>query len=228
MYVEDLAARVRGDNTLLSYSKPYEDTSQPKKLQPFTRALPSSPYEKAWVSLFDEIWLDELRLFSGVLNLGGLLPSSWVENQIVQLLNTTVQNSTQKIIALETTLQSITSVAYSLVVQQLRVGNNLTRLHSMVDVPGQQQTRLGQLRIHASQTFLGFFFVVILLLCILYMSEMTAGLMPSEDHHIVTGNVLDFICLMRGSSLPGLFAEPTHDSSAPEARRDRAEKTNVV
>jgi len=224
MYVEDLAARVRGDNTLLSYSKPYEDTSQPKN---FTRALPSSPYERAWVPLFDEIWLGELRM-SSVTNLGGLLPSSWVEHQIVQLLNTTIQDSTQKVIALETTLQGITSVAYSLLIQQLRVGNNLTRLHSLVDVPGQQQTRLGQLRIHSLQTFLGFFIVVILLLCILYMSEMTAGLMPSEGHHIVTGNVLDFMCLMRGSSLPGLLAESMHDSSAAEGRRDKAEKTNVV
>jgi len=226
MYLEDLTAHVRGDNTLLSYSEPYKDGPQAENLRPFARAFPSSPYERAWSALFDEIWLDESASFLQTFT-GGLLLLSWLESRVLPLLNTTVWNSTEKIMALETYLQTTTSFAYAFLVQQFRVSNNLTHVNSTVDVRGQQQITMAKLHVHASQTFLGLFFVIALFFCVLYTSETRTGLAPPQQRHIIVGDALDFVCLMRGSSLPGLFAEPMVDSSAPEARRDKAEKTNV-
>ena len=223
MYLEDLTAHVRGDSTLLSYTEQYKDGPKAENLRPFARALPSSSYERAWSALFDEIWLDQTSFFVNIF-MGNLLPPSWLENQVLPLLNATVWNSTEKIMALQTYLQTTTSFAYAFLVQQFRVSNNLTHMNSIVDVRGQQQISMAKLHVNASQIFLGLFSVIVLFLCILYTSETGTGLAPSQQRHIIVGDVLDFVCLMRGSSLPGLFAEPIVDS---EARRDKAEKTNV-
>jgi hypothetical protein len=225
MQLENLTANVRGDNTLLSYSEPFDD-SQAANLQPFARDLPSSPYEKAWGPLFDEIWYDEmLQQFSA--NASASV-TDWLERQVLWILDGTTSTPMQKIAALQATLQSITSVAYRLLIQHLRVNGSLTRLDVTVDVQGQQQIPLAKLHVNGSQTVLGLLCVAILFLCVLCAAEMKGGLTPRGDRYIVLGGVLDFMCLMRGSSLPELFAEPKHDPLTPDTRRDKAEKIDVV
>lgn len=221
MYLEDLTAHVRGDNTLLSHS--FND-SQAGKLQPFIRPLPSSPYERAWGPLFDAIWNCQINrnLPPGMEQ----LPYRWLEGLVMELLNGTTSTSSQKVAALEARLQSITSVAYSLLIQQLRVNGNLTNLDA--DVQGLQQTTLAKLHVNSSQTLLGLLCVIILLCCVAYAAQLGDGLTPRGDRYIIVGDVLDLMCLMRGSSLPRLLAEPNTGSSILNARRNKAENINVV
>jgi hypothetical protein len=221
MYLEDLTAHIRGDNALLSHSF---NNSQAENLQPFARPSPSSPYERAWGPLFDAIWNCQINLD---LPPGEeALPPYWLENMVLQLVNETTSASSQKIAALEARLQTLTSVAYSLFIQQLRVKGNLTSLDA--DVQGQQQTPLAKLHVNGSQTVLGFICVIILFFCVAYAAELRDGLMPRGDRYLIAGDALDLMCLMRGSSLPGLLAEPNTDPLIPDARRDQAENINVV
>lgn len=44
---------------------------------------------------------------------------------------------------------------------------------------------------------------------------------------MLSGNVLDMMCLMRGSTLPALLAEAIPVGSVPDSRRDKAEKIHV-
>src|ERR1700733_15366041 len=76
MYLEDLIAHVGGNNTLLSHSL---NNSQDTNLQPFVRALPSSPYERAWGLLFDAIWSSEILASTNRPQFGGeYLPLQWL------------------------------------------------------------------------------------------------------------------------------------------------------
>jgi hypothetical protein len=221
MYLEDLTAHVRGDDALLSHS--FND-SQAGNLHPFARSLPSSPYERAWGPLFDEIWNDETSTGSWFGK--QLLPSFWLECLVMQSLNGTSVNSSQKIAGLEASLQNITSIAYSLLVQQLRVNGNVTSLDT--GVQGQQQTPLAKLHVNGLQTVLGLLCVVSLFLCVVYAAQMKDGLTPRGDRYVIVGDALDLMCLMHGSSLPELLAESRHDPTIPDTRRDKAEKIDVV
>ena len=227
MYLEDVTAQVRGDGNLLSHS--FND-SQAGNLQPFVRALPSSPYEKAWGQLFDAMWQDEMVPTFGTSGFGGeYLPQYWLERQVFPLLNLngTTSTSSDKILAVEANLQSITSVAFSLLVQQLHVGRNVTSPEA--DVQGQQQTTLAKLHVNGLQTVTGLFCVAILFACVLYGAQMRDGPTPGWNRYIIAGDALDLMCLMRGSTLPGLIAKPKkNDVSTSDTRRDKAEKIDIV
>ena len=221
MYLEDLIAHVRDNNTLLSH--PFNN-SQDTNLQPFVRALPSSPYERAWGFLFDAIWSSQIQARAHRSRFGGeYLPLQWLERQVFHFLNGTASTSSQKIRALEADLQSITSVAFSLLVQQMRARGNLTSLSA--DVLGQQQTPAAKLHVNGLQTAIGLFCVATLFFCALYEIQMRDGLMPQGDRYFLAGDTLDLMCLMRGSSLPELLVKP---SSTPDVRRDRAESIGVA
>jgi hypothetical protein len=221
MYLEDLTAIVRGDNALLSHSF---NGSQARNLLPFARALPSSPYERAWGQLFDAIWYNEMNVGGGIDTV--YFPSYWLERQVMRLLNESTSTSSQEIAALEANLQSITSVAYSFLVQQLRIVKNLTS--KAADVQGQQQTTLAKLHVNGLQATLGLLCVIMLFLCVLYAFRMGGGLGPREDRYIIVGDALNLMCLMRGSSLPRLLFQPKYGPSTPDARRDKAEKVDIV
>lgn len=223
MYLEDLTAVVRGDNTLISHS--FND-SQAGNLHPFARSPPSSLYERAWGPLVDEIWSDELATITDIVFGYELLPSLWLECLVMQSLNGTSSTSSQKIAALEASLQGITSVAYSLLVQQLRINGKLTNLDT--DVQGQQQTPLATLHVNGLQTFLGLLCVTSLFLCVVCVARIRDGLKPQGDRYIIVGDALDLMCLIRGSALPELLAEPKYDSTTPDTRRDKSEKIDVV
>jgi hypothetical protein len=224
MYLEDLTAHVRGDNTLLSHSF---NNSQAGNLHPFARALPSSPYERAWGPLFDEMWVDEVGATDVGLEFADEhLPPFWLESLVMKLLNGTTSISSQKVAALEASLQDITSVAYSLLVQQLRLKGNVTSLDA--DVQGQQQTRLAKLHVNGLQAALGLLCVTSLFLCVVYAAQMKDGLTPRGDCYVIGGDALDLMCLMRGSTLPELLAEPEYSLAIPDMRRDKAEKIDVV
>jgi hypothetical protein len=225
MYLEDLTALVRGDNTLLSRPEPFND-SQATNLKPFDRGLPSSPYERAWGPLFDEIWFDELFQWA-TMNVGAPGPN-WLQRQLLRLLDGTTSTPVQKIAALQAGLQSITSVAYPLLIQHFYVCGSMTPLNATVNVQGQQQITLAKLHVNGLQTVLGLLCVATLFVCVLYLGEMREGLVPPDECYTIVGDVLDFMCLMRGSSLPGLFAEPKYDPLARDTRRDKAEKIDVV
>jgi hypothetical protein len=229
MYLENLTALVRGDNTLLSHSEPSNDF-QAGNLKPFARALPSSLYERAWGPLHDEIWYDEmLQLWFTNTNAPG---PNWLQQQLLSSLGETTSTPAQRIATLQAGLQTITSLAYRLLSQHflVRINGSLTFLNATGDVQGQQQILLARLHVNGSQTVLGLLCVITLFLCVLYAAKVRDGLMSREDseYYTIVGNVLDFMCLMRGSSLPELFAKPTHDLLAPDARRDKAEEIGVV
>jgi len=57
---------------------------------------------------------------------------------------------------------------------------------------------------------------------------MSDGPIPRRDRYIVAGDALDLMCLMRGSSLPGLIAKPENDASTSDMRREKAEKIEVA
>ena len=219
MYLEDLTAIVRGDNALLSHS--FND-SQSGNSHPFVRAPPPSPYERAWGSLFDEIW----RAGMGADGTWTYLPEFWLEQQVWQLIGDKRSKPDQKIAALEAGLQRITSVAYSLVVQQLRVRRNFTS--SDVDVQGQQQAPLAKLHVNGLQTVFGLLCVMMLIFCVSCTSQLGDGLVPQENCCLIVGNILDLMCLMHRSSLPGLLAESRCDPLAQDIRRMRAEVIDVV
>ena len=223
MQLENLTAHVRGDNTLLSYSEAFNG-SQPVHLPPFSRDLPSSPYERAWGPLFDEIWYDEMLQRANAQE--DVHVPNWLEHQVLQLLDGTTL--TQKIAALQASLRSITSVAYRLLVQHFRVNGGLTRLDTTVDVQGQQQIPVAKLHVNGLQAILGFLSVTTLFLCVHYVTEMRDGVTSRKERYIVVGDVLDFICLMRESSLPEVLAEPKRAPLTPDMRRDKAEKIDVV
>jgi hypothetical protein len=228
MFLENLTAQVRGDNTLLSYSEPFND-SQAAKLRPFARPLPPSSYERAWGPLFDGIWINEHSTWViSYTSHDSSIEPRWLESQLVKFLNGTTSTPMQKIAALEAGLQSITSVAYSLIAQQLRVNGSLASLNATVDVEGQQQIPLAMLHVNGAQTVLGLLCVAVLFLCVLYATEMRDGLLPREESHVIVGDSLDFMCLMRGSSLPELLVEPAHKSSTSDTRRNKAQEIDVV
>jgi hypothetical protein len=222
MYLEEVTAHVRGDNTMLSYTD-----SEDARLKPFARPLPSSPYERAWGSLFDGLWRNEAGIDDSLFE-GHLLPSRWLEQQVLQLLNETRSTSTQRIAALEAYLQTITSIAYSVLVQQRRPSQIPTEPTTAADVQGLQQISMARLRVHGLQTVLGLLSVIVLSLCVLWVPNLRDGLTPPGEHHIIVGDVLDLMCLMRGSSLPQLLGVATQGPSVSDARRDKAEKTNVA
>ena len=223
MYLEDVTAQVRGDGNLLSHSF---NNSQAGNLQPFVRALPSSPYEKAWGQLFDAMWHREILPTFGAPGFEGeYLPQYWLERQLFQLLNGTTSTSSEKMLALEATLQSITSVAFSLLVQQLHVKRNLTSPEA--DVQGQQQTTLAKLHVNGLQTVTGLFCVAILFACVLYGTRRDGPIL-TRNCYIIVGDALDLMCLMRGSSLPGLITKPKNDTSTSEMKREKAEKIDVA
>ena len=219
MYLEDVSAHVRGDNILLSYSERF-NVSQAANKRPFARPRPSSVYERSWGPLFDEIWgVDGTPWLSP--SVGADIGPNWLERQVLQLLNETT--STQKIAALEAGLQSITSVAYSLLIQHFHISSNLT-----ANAQGQQQMPMAKLHVNGMQTILGLLCVVILFLCVLHATEMWDGLMSRGERYIISGDLLDLICMMRGSSLPGLFAESKRDLPTADSRREKAERIDVM
>ena len=219
MYLEDLTAIVRGDNALLSRS--FND-SPSRNSHPFVRAPPPSPYERAWGSLFDAIW----RAGVGDADTWTYPPENWLEQQVWQLIIDTGSKPDQKIAALEAGLQRITSVAYSLVVQQLRAGRNFTT--SYADVQGQQQAPLAKLHVNGLQTVLGLLCVMVLLFCVSCTAPLGDGLVPQENCRLIVGNILDLMCLMHRSSLPGLLAGSRRHPLAQEIKRRRAEGIDVV
>jgi len=95
-------------------------------------------------------------------------------------------------------------------------------------VQGQQQTTLAKLHVNGLQTVTGLFCVAILFACVLYGTQMRDGPIPRRNRYIIVGDALDLMCLMRGSSLPGLIAKPKKDASTSDMRREKAEGIDIA
>ena len=226
IYVETVTAEVRGDNYLLSHT---DNTSSAfNTTTPFVRPPPASPLERNWVFLLDEIYYwdfvpDDYHWES---QFG---TDEWLENRILALLNGTTSTS-QKLGALEADLQSITSVAYSIVFGEIYNSKNSTaaRNSDIITVLGQESVPLGKLQVNGLQVFVGLICVIVLLACVLISSGLRLVAEKSGDVYMLSGEVLDVMCLMKNSALPELLNNTGAASSDTGARRAQAEKLDVV
>ena len=227
IYVETVTAEVRGDNYLLSHT---DNTSSAfNTTTPFVRPPPASPLERNWAYLLDQIYKSDF--------LGGQSDwvssygtDEWLENRILALLNGTTLTSAQKLGTLEADLQSITSVAYSIVFEQIYNSKSsaAARNSDIITVLGQEHVLLGKLQVNGLQVFVGLICVIVLLACLLISSGLRLVAEKSGDVYMLSGEVLDVMCLMKNSALPELLNNTGATSSDTGARRVQAEKLDVV
>ena len=232
IYVETVMADVRGDNYLLSYTTNTSNVSN--TTTPFVRLPPTSPLERNWASVLDQIYASEIPtpgpIWQGSVWQGLYAPSKWLENRILALLKGTTSTSAQKLGALETDLQSITSVAYSLLFEQIYNSGNFTgaRYPNVITVLGQERVPLAKLQVNGLQVFVGLICTLVLLACVLISSGLGPVTEESSDVYMLSGEVLDLMCLMKNSALPELLNSTGVAPSNTGARRAKAEKLNVV
>ena len=218
IYVETVTAEVRGDNYLLSHTNSTSSTFN--TTTPFVRPPPTSPLERNWADLSDQIYdWDFIRA-----------GPSWLESRILALLNGTTSTSAQKLGTLEADLQSITSVAYSIIFEQIYSSKNSTavRNSNIITVQGQEPVRLGRVQVNGLQTFVGLVCILVLLACVLISSGLRPMAKQSGDVYLLSGEVLDVMCLMKNSALPQLLNNTGAMPSDTGARRAQAEKLDVV
>ena len=230
IYVETVTAEVRGDNYLLSHT---DNTSSIfNTTTPFARPPPTSPLERNWAALMDDI--DESDIMYGYYDMqfgSGLYGTDeWLQNRILALLNGTTSTPAQKLGALEADLQSITSIAYSIVFGQIYNSKNSTvaRNSNIITVLGQEHVPLGKLQVNGPQLFVGFVCILVLLACVLISSGLTLVTEESGDVYMLSGEVLDLMCLMKNSALPELLNNTGAAPSNTSTRRAEAEKLDVV
>ena len=132
--------------------------------------------------------------------------------------------------ALEADLQSITSVAYSIIFEQIYNSKNPTVAcdSNIVTVLGQEQVPLAKLQVNGLQVFVGLICILVLLACVLISS----GFRPVAENPamctcLLSGEVLDLMCLMKNSALPELLNTDVAPSTTG-AQRAQAEKLDVV
>lgn len=171
----------------------------------------------------DQIWDAEpggLGDFSGQ-----FLPPAWLEDRIFVVLNDTTSSTTDRLTALEAELQSITSIAYSLMSQALRTEQNTTRPSSTVMLDGTQQLPMAHLQLNGLLLIAGLLCVMTLIACVLISAESVRG---SEDPYLLSGDVLDLMCLLRNSILPSVLSEMESSEFESDLRREKAETINVT
>ena len=154
----------------------------------------------------------------------------WLQNRILGLLNGATSTSAQKLGAFEADLQNITSVAYSIIFEQIYNSKNPTaaRNSTIITVLGQEHVPLGKLHVNGLQVFVGLVCVLVLLGCVLISSGLRPVAEKSGDVHMLSGGVLDVMCLMKNSALPELLNNIGPAPSNTGARRAQAEKLDVV
>jgi hypothetical protein len=161
---------------------------------------------------------------------GQFIPLKWLENRILALLNGTTSSSAQKLDALEADLQTITSMAYSLLFEQIYTSKNSTgsRNANTITVEGQERMPLAKLNVNGLQVFIGLVCILVLLVCVLISSGLRPGAEKSADGYMLSGELLDLMCLMKNSALPELLNNASAEPSNTNARRAKAEKLDVV
>ena len=138
--------------------------------------------------------------------------------------------SAQKLGALEADLQNITSVAYSIIFEQIYNSKNSTaaRNSNIITVLGQEHVPLAKLQVNGLQVFVGLVCVLVLLACVLISSGLRSVAEKPSDVYMLSGEVLDLMCLMKNSALPELLNNTGAAPSDTGARRTQAEKLDVV
>lgn len=155
------------------------------------------------------------------------MPDKWLESRILALLNTTTSSSAQKLHALEADLQTITSIAYSFLFEQIYASKNSTAANT-VTVQGQESISLAKLNINGLQVFIGLACNLVLLVCVLISSGLRPGVEKCADGHMLSGELLDLMYLMKNSALPKLLNNTGAEPYDTVARRAKAEKLDVT
>ena len=232
IYVETVTAEVRGDNYLLSRT---DNTSSAfNTTTPFVRGPPTSPLERNWADLLDQIidWeatglADEVR--NGTIP-DGTGTSGWLGDRLMAPFEGTTLTSAQKLDALEADLQSITSIAYSLIFEEIYNSKNPTAApnSNIITVLGQEDVTLGKLQVNGLQVFVGLVCILVLLACVLISSGLRPVAEKSGDVYMLSAEVVDVMCLMKNSALPELLNNTGPAPSTTSARRAQAELLDVV
>lgn len=227
--VKTVTSEIRGDNKLFTHST--NATTLLNTTSPYLRAFPTSPLERNWVSVIDSIYNAEADHFGDGTSAGQYAPARWLEDRLLAHVNDTTSSLTtsQKIAAVELELESITSIAYSLLFEQVYSNKSSTGYaRSNVTLPGQARLTMAKLQVHGLQVIIGFICVVLLTVCTLVASHAPLEATRAQDENMLSGEVIDFLCLMKGSSLPELLNDKDHTTTDTDARRRRAENIDVL
>lgn len=208
LYVDNISARVRGDNALLWHSEPPTITQD---IPLYQRPLPTEPLEMVWASLLQRV---ESEAGSG---------DAWMWTSLLRSFN-----STGRISDLEASLGRLTALSYALVAQYLSTTTIQKQDGSQywnavnATISGHQSILFAHLRVNPFPVVLGSLAVLLLMAA----SVCYTGLRRNPDDNINwDGGVIDVITLMHGSSLPAIIAGNPH--SVEDSRRERSECTDI-
>lgn len=199
LYIEEISAEVRGDNMLQSHTT---NDSRLFVYRPFFRPEPSHPLEMAWTTLVDTI--------SGTPWWPGPLPTRWLENQLQDVFNLTGATN-DKLTLLEARLQNITSMAYALCIDHLRMEDANTGINGKFQytpIPDIQKPAASAcLRINGIPVLVGLVCVAAMAVCVIVAAGVSATTESSDYAAIVATGIRSTIAPMRGVDLPALTVQ---------------------
>jgi hypothetical protein len=206
LFVQNITAKVRGDNTLLWK----EDTLTPTATRtPFIRPhAPDDPWELTWAPLFSYVspQSSPYLLFSGL-------------------------NSTSNSLSLlEKRLSTMTSLSYALLAQQWRrtvslEGDsqfNQSWSPIFANVSGSRSIVMAGLVVHSLPLAIG----IVTCFALVFVFVTTARQTKPTDNIIRDGRVINMISLLHNSTLPAVVADGNEDDR--DLRRIRAVNTHVM
>jgi hypothetical protein len=174
---------------------------------------------------FNDLW--GLRFQENFIEyqLGPLLNESSVTNLTDLPLNTSANRFT----AFADNLARLSGNTYSLILNAMRMASALDTNRAVwtpqqVVVQAQQTILVGRLRVNTLQLVLGFISVIWLGVCTVLVIwgrvhvDISSG--PTE---FMSGGVLELVCLMHHSALPGIIAGDSSEAHYRDTRRFRAE-----
>lgn len=217
--VDTITAVVRGDNVLSSY---LPNSSRPLNITlPSLGPSPTLPLVQNWAHFIDLVYYSGHYGDAAQQFLGQYAPFHWLEDRLMVHINRTTSTTEERIAAIEAELENITSVVYSLLFEQVYSSKNASQLgYSNTVLQGQYLAPLAKLQVHGLQVAVGFACAVVLLVCTLVATRGE----PSGDVYMLSGNVIDLICLMKNSFLPEMLNVISSPHSQKDKRRLKAEQ----
>lgn len=227
LYLEEVVAEIRGDNTLKSY---VPTSSEVRPSRPFLRSTPNTTLERVWPMLLDTIDFMEAGHLNGDYGPGQVIPNQWFQKQLANAFNTAGATTLEKMLALESGLQNITSLAFALLVQQLRRQSDELGTHSKLEYAMISGTQEGvvyaYLHINITQLSVGLLSMALIITSFVVSTGVRSGIVATVND-MQSAGALDVIRLMRDSDLPALIGKDTVHSHGTDLRRQRAEMLSV-
>lgn len=230
LYLEQINATVRGDNQLVASNHNPPPIST---VMPFVRSKPVTVLERVFARIVDTVWsMESSPHHYGIT--GQFLPSYWLEQKLMTLLNQKNLSSSSRLDTLETMLQNLTSTAYALLIHSIRTGSEANESGSetklaYVSVLGRQDDAVfAKLQVHGLPVMIGLVCVLVLAGCTMASTRPDHPFGARDDGVLLAAGVMDIMYLMHESGLPGALTPSPSDLTEDDQRRSKAERLDVM